>query len=1125
VIDSDPQSPTFLQVIATVQDIIESTGATRFDEPVGIAFASNEKAYVVLSSENDVAVVDVASRQVTSRLSITAQDPRAMTVRGNRLYVIAFESNNQTQISGCVGEPDGNLCTFDALEHVVNNNNVLSTGIDVDIVRNPGMPDRDLFIFDTETDHTIEIVTHTGTLLYGLAVDSEGTVFIAQAEGRNDANGKAGTLNHGLAELENRAFLNRITRIECDGQNCTTPQFFELEPMPPQDPAPGMALATPFAIQISADDSTLVASAANSNRVFTVDASSGAVLGRVEVGAVPRGIALDSNAQGAPLRAWVLNVVDNSVSVVELADPASPEVSATITLEDPTHPVIKRGRAAFHDANASTTGTFSCESCHPDGHTDQLAWILDTPLCDIPGCTQIPPRITMPVRGLRDTAPYHWDGIPGDPFGGINTSSINFGQFPNCDRDVPESCTRNLADGALASTMCEVGNCPENDEGKPGALTAAERDDLAKFLLSVPYPPAPKRAYDNVLSDTAHNGYRVFHIDGVFRPNEPPPQPNVCGKCHRFPFLVSTNTPGTGMEAPTWRGAQDRWLILPQGRTNLADLLTTAQKNAGIPERTMWVRDGPTFTPVWNMIVEGSTGYSGSFARMVTLNELTADADLTDDLLDALEVSAGEGAILLQGDGVMIAGNEATPIALEFDARRGNGAYVDTDDVTRAFSRAQLVSQAANGAFIGTFTARIGVNSDFDHPQPGIWTGGSMQVQSGVVTFPTLSGDDTTMRIRGRHITEGAAVYVDGRRVAGDVLCPAGTFPNCTNEVIDVRLAGLPEETGMHFLQVQNRRGLFSNDFIFHTTEGAEDNCPDIPNPDQADADGDGLGDRCDDDAFDFEINAGISGNWFDPSHDGEGWFIEILNDSQALVYWFTYTPPAVGEPAAQAWVGGIGEINGSSIVVPAAATEITTGPAFGSDFDPEQVVRRRWGQFVLSFADCGHGVMHYQSDDLDYGSGSLELVRLSSIGGLDCEGAIEPPLPPAGGFAVTAAISGAWYDPSHDGEGWLLEILPDGRALLAWFTYTPQGEQAWFYNVGAVNGNAITFELLLPSGTDFGPTFDKDAVSFPPWGTVIFTFDNCNSGTMSYESDVDGYGSGSLDLVRLTHLADQSCQ
>ena len=64
VIDSDPASPTHLHVVATVQEFDAKTKATRFDEPVGIAFAGNDKAYVALSSENQIAVVDVATRKV-----------------------------------------------------------------------------------------------------------------------------------------------------------------------------------------------------------------------------------------------------------------------------------------------------------------------------------------------------------------------------------------------------------------------------------------------------------------------------------------------------------------------------------------------------------------------------------------------------------------------------------------------------------------------------------------------------------------------------------------------------------------------------------------------------------------------------------------------------------------------------------------------------------------------------------------------------------------------------------------------------------------------------------------------------------------------------------------------------
>ena len=818
VIDTDPASPTHLQVVATVQDLDPVTRATRFDEPVGIAFASNDKAYVALSSENQIAVIDVATRRVSNRLSITAQDPRAIVVRGGRLYVIPFESNNQTQISGCTGPLDGDLCTFDATEHVITNNNVLSRFAVVDIVTNPQIPDRDMYVFDTTTDQLVEVVDTLGTLLYGLAVDSTGRVFVAQTDARNDANGRAGTLQQGLAEMENRAFLNQITSVDCNGGSCGAPTFIDLESQLPAQPAPGTALATPFAIQVSNDDSTLVVSAAGSDTVFTVDTASGTVLGRVDVGAVPRGIALTSNVDGEPQQAWVFNAVANSVSLVDVSDPVNPLLAATIPLDDPTHPAVKAGRIAFNDAGASTTGTFSCESCHPDGGTDQLVWILNTPICDVAGCTQIPPRTTMPIRGLRDTVPYHWDGIPGDPYGGNNTANIRGSDAPNCNLEQPESCTRFLVDGGLATTMCTVGNCPTNNEGKAGALSAAQRDAMAMFLLSVPYPPAQRRAYDNVLSSGAHDGFRLFHIDGDLQGK---PEPNVCGDCHRMPFWVSTNSPGTGMDAPTWRGAYDRWLILPQGRLNIIDFNFFRSITAlGVPEENMWRFSWASrtrFNPVWNMVLEGSTGFSGSFARQVTLNQETVNDSLTTSLLDTLEMSAGEGGIVLQADGVFIAGATVTPVALQFDAPFLGGTYVERASDPESFTRDELITLATSGEFVGTFTARVGANVDVDNPQPAIWTSSAIQVQSGAQRFPTLSAGNTTMTIRGRHIQDGANIIVNGRKVPGNVSCEIGSLPDCGGESIEVRLDTLPAPAGMHFLQVQNPGGLFSNDFIFHT--------------------------------------------------------------------------------------------------------------------------------------------------------------------------------------------------------------------------------------------------------------------------------------------------------------------
>ena len=289
-----------------------------------------------------------------------------------------------------------------------------------------------------------------------------------------------------------------------------------------------------------------------------------------------------------------------------------------------------------------------------------------------------------------------------------------------------------------------------------------------------------------------------------------------------MPFLVSTNTFFTGMDAPTWRGAYDRWLILPQGRLNIIDFSFYRSFSAvGTPERAVWRLSWgfrPRFDPVWNMVTEGSTGFSGSFARMVSLNQQSIALAETTDLLDALERSASEEAIVLQGTGVFIDSAGSRHVAFEFDPGVDAGSYVEGGENPQSHTRAELLSLAESGGFVGTLTARLGVNTDVDHPQPALWTLSTLQDQSGRQQFPLLSSGASAMVISGRHIQAGAHVIVNGRRVAGNVTCVSGEFPTCDGARVRVELDSPPAALGVHFLQIQNPDGLFSNDFIFHRT-------------------------------------------------------------------------------------------------------------------------------------------------------------------------------------------------------------------------------------------------------------------------------------------------------------------
>ena len=78
------------------------------------------------------------------------------------------------------------------------------------------------------------------------------------------------------------------------------------------------------------------------------------------------------------------------------------------------------------------------------------------------------------------------------------------------------------------------------------------------------------------------------------------------------------------------------------------------------------------------MVLEGSTGHSGAFGRQVSLTRQTADTIETSSLLEALEQQAGDEAILLQGEGVFIDGQESRFLALEFS----NGVYHHRDEST-----------------------------------------------------------------------------------------------------------------------------------------------------------------------------------------------------------------------------------------------------------------------------------------------------------------------------------------------------------------------------------------------------------------------------------------------------------
>ena len=140
--------------------------------------------------------------------------------------------------------------------------------------------------------------------------------------------------------------------------------------------------------------------------------------------------------------------------------------------------------------------------------------------------------------------------------------------------------------------------------------------------------------------------------------------------------------------------------------------------------------------------------------------------------------------------------------------------------------------------------------------------------------------------------------------------------------------------------------------------------------------------------------------------------------------------------------------------------------------------------------------------------------------------GAFESSAAASASGSIGPGFTGSWFDPAQSGHGLMLEVLPDNRLLAMWFAFNPGGnQQAWFGGVGTYSGNTATIaDVALPTGGHWIPNFDPNAIVRNPWGTLTFTFSDCNHGKVDFNS-VRGYGSGSMNLTRLTLPAGLTCQ
>lgn len=214
-------------------------------------------------------------------------------------------------------------------------------------------------------------------------------------------------------------------------------------------------------------------------------ASSAYVLARIPTAENPRQLVLSPDGR----RLYVAEHLADSIGVI---DTEQLRMIGRIQLGAPQKQTPeRRGERIFSSASVTFQSQFSCRSCHPDGHTDGLVWDFDI---DGIGRNLLE---TRSLRGIRDTAPFKWNGK---------------------NPDLETQCGPRFARVLTRS-----------DPFPPEELA-----DLVAFIASI---PLTAERFPAELADARERGRRVF-----FRTQTDSgrviPRAQRCDTCHRPPLFT-----------------------------------------------------------------------------------------------------------------------------------------------------------------------------------------------------------------------------------------------------------------------------------------------------------------------------------------------------------------------------------------------------------------------------------------------------------------------------------------------------------------------------------------------------------------------------------------------------------
>ncbi len=491
---------------ASVVVIDTATRTRKLELPVGgqphhVAFTPDgQRAFVANRLDDSVSVIDVATHKVTATLEV-GDEPHGLLVdrQGRNLYVLNTSIDNVSVIDLATLKETKRLSASRspwALAESPDGSRILVTHALSRFVKDRTPAMSEVTVIDPARAVVQDRITvPAANLMQGVAWHPSGDYALTTLL-RTKNLVPMTRINHGWTISNGLGILwrdGRVDQVLLDQNN--------------------LCFSDPIAVAITPDGRLALVTSSSSDRVAVVDLArlmnvvtnatpnerlhvlpnhtgkpAEYVIKHIPVGAAPRGLTLSADGRTA----YVAAMLDDAVSVIDVA---RLEAVGTIPLGASREITRRRrGEKLFHRADISFHRQFSCSTCHPDGHIDNLVYDIED---DGIGMGPIDNRT---LRGINDMAPYKWTGIN-----------------PNLRRQ----CGPRLA--VFVTRL--------------SPFSPEQLDDLHYYLCSIPRPPNRYRKLGEDLTEAQRRGKGIFERT---RRNDGSTIPvgSRCTNCHPAPLYT-----------------------------------------------------------------------------------------------------------------------------------------------------------------------------------------------------------------------------------------------------------------------------------------------------------------------------------------------------------------------------------------------------------------------------------------------------------------------------------------------------------------------------------------------------------------------------------------------------------